>query len=113
MERAFEESEVFEVVKALNGDKAMGPNSFSLPFFQPCWEILKEDIMNVFHDIHARGKFERSLNATLIPLIPRKAGAVDIKDFCPISLARSVYKIISKSLANRLEAVLEKVISMS
>jgi hypothetical protein len=33
MERAFEESEVFEVVKALNKDKAPGPDSFSLAFF--------------------------------------------------------------------------------
>jgi hypothetical protein len=44
MERAFEDREVFEVMKALNGDK--GP----LTFFQTCWEVLKEDIMNVFHE---------------------------------------------------------------
>jgi len=34
LERAFEESEVFEVVKALKGDKASSPDSFSLAFFQ-------------------------------------------------------------------------------
>jgi hypothetical protein len=33
LERDFEESEVFEVVKNLNGDKAIGPNGFSLFFF--------------------------------------------------------------------------------
>jgi hypothetical protein len=43
-ERAFEEREVFEIMRALNGDK--GP----LTFFQTCWEVLKEDIMNVFHE---------------------------------------------------------------
>jgi hypothetical protein len=62
LERAFEESEVFEVVKALNSDKALGPDGYSMAFFQACWDVLKEDIMNVFHDFHTRGKFERSLN---------------------------------------------------
>jgi hypothetical protein len=33
LERAFEERKVFEVVKALNGDKTLGPDSFSLAFF--------------------------------------------------------------------------------
>jgi hypothetical protein len=33
MERAFEESEVFEVVKALNGSKSPSPDGFSLAFF--------------------------------------------------------------------------------
>jgi hypothetical protein len=36
MVRAFEESEAFEVVKALNGDKALGYDGFSLAFFQTC-----------------------------------------------------------------------------
>ncbi len=52
-----------------------------MAFFKACWDVLKEDIMNVFHDFHARGKFEISLNATFVALIPKKSGIVDIKDF--------------------------------
>jgi hypothetical protein len=52
---------------------------------------------------NGRGSFEKSINATFISLIPKKAGAVDIKDFRPISLVGGVYKIISKVLANRLK----------
>jgi hypothetical protein len=33
LEREFEESEVFEVVKTLNGDKASGSDGFSSEFF--------------------------------------------------------------------------------
>jgi hypothetical protein len=64
MERAFEESE------------ALCLDGFSLAFCQSCWEVLKEDSMNVFHEFHAQRKFERSLNATFISLIPKKVGAV-------------------------------------
>jgi hypothetical protein len=33
LERHFEESEVLEVVRDLNGDKALGPDRFSMAFF--------------------------------------------------------------------------------
>jgi hypothetical protein len=55
--------------------------------------------------------FEKSLNATFIALIPKKTGAIDLKDFHPISLASGVYKIIAKVLANRLKRVVKKIIS--
>lgn len=67
--------------------------------------------MNVLHEFHVQGKFERSLFATFIALLPKKAGVVDIKDFRLISLVGGVYKIIFKVLANWLKIVLEKVIS--
>jgi hypothetical protein len=63
---------------------------------------------NEFYD---QGIFEKSLNATFICLIPKKPGAVELKDFRPISLVGSVYKIMAKVLANRLSLVLAKIIS--
>ena len=49
--RAFEDDEVFELVKALSSDQALGLDNFSVAFFQACWDVPKEDIMNVFHDL--------------------------------------------------------------
>jgi hypothetical protein len=46
-----------------------------------------------------------------VSLTPKKAGAVDFKDFRPISLIGGMYKIISKVLANRLKSELGKVVS--
>jgi hypothetical protein len=103
--------EVLEVVKGMNSDKVPGPDGFSMAFFQACWDVIKVDIMGVFHDFHASSKFEKSLNATFIALIPKKSGAIDLKDFRPISLVSGVYKIIAKVLANRLRRVVEKIIS--
>jgi hypothetical protein len=69
--------------------------------------------MKVFYEFHARGLFEKSLNASFISLIPKNPGANSIKDFWPISLVDGIYKIIAKVLADRLKSVLEKVISKS
>ena len=67
--------------------------------------------MRVLNEFFSVGKFEKSINATFIALIPKKMGAVEIKDFRPISLVNGVYKIISKVLANRLGVVLGKIIT--
>jgi hypothetical protein len=111
LEAPFLEKEVKDVIFGMDGDKAPGPDGFSLAFFQACWEVLKIDIMAVFLDFHARGKFEKSLTSTFISLIPKVAGAAELKDFCPISLVSGIYKIISKVLANRLRLVMSKIIS--
>ncbi|XP_075662980.1 uncharacterized protein LOC142632471 [Castanea sativa] len=46
-------------------------------------------------------------------LIPKKNGASNIRDFRPISLMGSVYKILAKVYANRLKEVLDRLISES
>jgi hypothetical protein len=75
--------------------------------------VLKENIMKVFRDFHAKGKFERSFNATFIALISKILGVVDPKYFCLISPVSGIHKIIAKILANRLKMVLEKIVSKS
>jgi len=67
----------------------------------------------LWKEFYQHSKFEKSLNATFIALIPKKNGASDIRDFRPISLLGSVYKILATVLANRLKEVLDQLISES
>uniref|UniRef100_A0A2N9FU80 Reverse transcriptase domain-containing protein n=1 Tax=Fagus sylvatica TaxID=28930 RepID=A0A2N9FU80_FAGSY len=109
----FEESEIESVVQGCNGDKAPGPDGFSLAFFQSCWSVVRSDVLGVCQEFHGHCQFERSLNATFVSLIPKKHGADELKDFRPISLVGGMYKIIAKLLANRLAVILGKIISPS
>jgi hypothetical protein len=59
------------------------------------------------------GTFAYSLNATFVALIPKKQNATNIRDYRPISLVGSIYKILSKVLANRLKLVLDGLVSES
>jgi hypothetical protein len=112
LERPFDEEEIAKVVQGCNGDKAPGPDGFSLAFFQHCWSIVRTDVLAVCNEFHEYCQFERSLNATFVSLIPKKHGADQIKDFRPISLVGGMYKIIAKLLANRLGVVLGKIDSV-
>ena len=67
--------------------------------------------MAFFDHFHRSFEFERSLNASFLSLIPKKKyNALNIKDFRPISLVGSVYKLLSKVVANKLRWVLDKLI---
>ena len=109
LEKEFSKEEVFQVLKEMEGDKAPSPNGFTMAFFHKCCSIVEKDVMDFFDYFHRHSVFERSLNASFLTLIPKKCNAVNIKDFCSISLVGSVYKV----LANRLRAVLDNLISES
>ena len=65
--------------------------------------------MEMFRDSNVT--FIKSLNATFLVLISKKGDAKDLKDFRPISLLVSLYKILVRVLANRLKKVVGKVVS--
>ena len=107
LERRFEKEEILLAFNELAGDKALGPDGFSMAFFHHCWRVVESDVLVVFEEFYHHSKFEKSLNATFIAFIPKKNDASNIRDFRPISLVGSLYKILSKVLANRLKQGLD------
>ncbi|RVW43416.1 Transposon TX1 uncharacterized 149 kDa protein [Vitis vinifera] len=111
LETPFLEEEVFDALVGCNGDKAPGPDGFSMAFWLFAWEFVKADVMGFFKEFYENGKFVKSLNATFLVLIPKKVGAEALGDYRPISLVGSLYKWLAKVLANRLKKVVGKVVS--
>ena len=113
LERPFSEEEVVLALNQINGEKVSGPDGFTLAFFHHCWDVVKKEVLDSLQEFYVHETFERSLNSTFVVLIPKKVGASDVKDFRPISLIGSIYKIISKVLANRPREVLGSLLSPS
>lgn len=51
-----------------------------------------------------------NINHTFISLIPKVKSPTNPKNFCPISLCNVIYKIISKTIANRLKKIIPKLV---
>ena len=68
------------------------------------------DVMRMFKEFYDSGKFVRSLNTTFLVMILKK-GVEEFKDFRPISLLASLYKLVAKVLANRLKRVMSKLVN--
>ena len=107
LEGIFLEEEVLGALLELNGVKALGLDGFSMVFWHFSWEFVKFDVLNFFDEFHEHGRFVRNLNTTFLVLIPKKKGAVNLKDFRSISLVGSLYKWMTKVLVNRLKKVME------
>uniref|UniRef100_A0A2N9J5V1 Reverse transcriptase domain-containing protein n=1 Tax=Fagus sylvatica TaxID=28930 RepID=A0A2N9J5V1_FAGSY len=113
LDSRFDREEIIQVVKDLQEDKSPGPDGFNMAFFQKCWSVVESDVLGFFEEVYEHGTFAHSLNATFVALIPKKSNASNIRDFRPISLVGSVYKILAKVLANRLKRVLGGLVSES
>ena len=106
----FEVQEILESIKACAGDKAPGPDGYSMAFFNQCLDIIKPNLVATMQQFHKAERFEKSINATFVALIPKKVGAEELTYFRPISLIGGVYKIITKLLAERLKKVLHRLV---
>ena len=111
LERPFDEEEVKEAVFDCDGSKTPGPDGFSITVFQTQWDTVKNDIIKVFQEFYTSDIINAISNETYICLIPKKSNSCRVRDFRPISLMTSLYKIIAKVLAKRLQTVLGETIS--
>lgn len=62
------------------------------------------------HILNGKGKIAR-LNHAYIVLIPKVEKPRDVLEYRPISLCNIIYRIITKTIANRLKQILHAVIS--
>ncbi|GJZ36598.1 RNA-directed DNA polymerase, eukaryota, partial [Tanacetum coccineum] len=69
------------------------------------------DVVNAVKEFFSSSKFPPGSNSSFITLIPKSLDAKMVKDFRPISLIGSFYKIVAKILSNRLCIVVPDLIS--
>ena len=93
--------------------KCPGPDGINFGFIKDLWDIMKDDVMRFLVEFHRNGRLAKGINNTFIALIPKVDSPQRLSDFHSISLVGSLYKILSKVLANRLRLVMDSVISDS
>ncbi|KAG6424932.1 hypothetical protein SASPL_115355 [Salvia splendens] len=103
---------VDEINKALDDcDGSKAPNYDGFNFIKEMWQDFGGEVSTFILKFFDTGKLPNEINHTWVTLIPKVDGAIDIKDFRPISMIGSIYKIIAKILAKRIANVLPELIS--
>ncbi|GJW74963.1 RNA-directed DNA polymerase, eukaryota [Tanacetum coccineum] len=92
-------------------DKAPGPDGFTFGFYRRFWYLIDNDVYEAVKYFFIHGDIPKGCNSSFIALIPKIPDANLVKDFRPISLIGSLYKIIAKILANRLVGVLGDIVN--
>lgn len=85
-------------------------DGFNGLFIKKCWPIIKDDFLRLCRDF-AKGNLDlTSMNGSLITLIPKKDSPQTVHNFRPISLLNYSVKLLTKLIANRLQAMIWKVV---
>ena len=74
LEHPFSEEEIHRALIEMNGDKAPGPDGFTMTFWQRCWALVKEEVLELFKEFYEHSAFIKSINSTFLVLIPKKGG---------------------------------------
>eukprot|EP00253_Pinus_taeda_P013673 PITA_13673 len=106
LNRPVTKEEISDVLKEMQNGKGPGPDGFNVDFFKYCWNIVKQDTLNVVEDSRRNRTILKALNTYFISLIPKEDSALTPDMFRPIALCNVVYKIISKVVSNRLKPLL-------
>ena len=79
MTQPFSEIEIKEALFQIEKNKAAGPDKIPIEFYQHCWDIVKEDVVEMFNDFHAGNLEVSRLNYGIITLLPKVQDAEKIQ----------------------------------
>jgi len=107
----FTEKEIRDAIFDMEHNKAPGPDGFPAEFYQQFWDVIKGDLMQMFHDLHKDDLPLFSLNFGVITLVPKTQGASKIQQYRPICLLNVSFKIFTKVATIRINSVADHLIS--
>ena len=104
-------AECLKALKGMKPGKTPGSDGLPIEFYKVFWNEISDCLLNAINYAYIEGKFSISQRRGIIKLIPKKdAEPYFVKNWRPITLLNSDYKIAAKAIANRLQNVLPKLI---
>ena len=105
-------AECLQALKSMKSGKTPGSDGLPVEFYNVFWNEISDCLLNTINYSYTEGKFSISQRRGIIKLIPKKdAEPYFVKNWRPITLLNSDYKIAAKAIANRLQNVLPKLIN--
>ncbi|KAA3453752.1 reverse transcriptase [Gossypium australe] len=102
----FREDEVRTALKDMGPTKAPGLDGLPALFFQQYWHIMGKEVLDFCLGILNGNKVVDLANVTEIMLIPKTLNPSSLVNFRPISLCSVLYKIVAKTIANKMQNVI-------
>ncbi|KAK6125806.1 hypothetical protein DH2020_040450 [Rehmannia glutinosa] len=110
LNRHFETEKVVAALAQMHPTKSPGPDGMPALFYHKFWSFIKSDILSATLKILNNESSPKSINDTFIVLIPKKKKPERVTDYRPISLCNVIFKLVTKTIANRLKLILPDLI---
>ncbi len=111
-ERPLTRAECLVYLKSMENGKSPGSDGFTSEFYKFFWNDLGHYLIRSFNNAIALGELSITQRHGMIILLPKEDKIkLYLKNWRPITLLNSDYKIFSGALSNRLQVILQRVIS--
>lgn len=104
------EKEIEEVLFSLPANKAPGVDGVSAEAMRKTWPHMKKFYVSMVHKFWEEGVLAETVTEGMIRLIPKAVNKMELKDWRPLTMLTTDYKIIARILAGRLQLLLQKII---
>ena len=107
----FTKKEIREAIFDMEHNKTPGPDGSLAEFYQYFWEVIKGDLMNMFHDLHSGDLPLFSHNFGVITLLLKTRETNKIQQYRSICLLNVSFKIFTKMATGRINSVADHLTS--
>ena len=104
------EKEVFDTLKNLPRDKAVGPDGVPNEFYKTFGQMIAPQLTQVFNEAHLKGRLSKMTKCGTISLLYKKKARKDVRNYRPITLLNGDYKILTRTLCKRMKSVIGNVV---
>ncbi|OAE19803.1 hypothetical protein AXG93_715s1010 [Marchantia polymorpha subsp. ruderalis] len=104
------EKEIEDVLFALPLNKAPGVDGISAEALRKTWPHMKNFYLAMVAKFWEDGVLAETVTEGMIRLIPKSVNKLELKDWRPLTMLNTDYKIIAKILASRLQLLLPTII---
>ncbi len=102
--------EIRDAISAMPKGKTPRSNGIPTEFFQEFIDEISPTLLQAFSAMLRNGETSKLINKGLITLIPKSEDHAKLRNWRPITLLGSLYKILAKTLARRLQVFLPNII---
>lgn len=111
LENPLSRNEIFDVIKSMKMNKSPGFDGFPIEFYMVFWPDICDMLMDSYNNSLQNGVLSMSQRNGVITLLPKKdRNPLFVKNYRPITLLTTDYKILAKCLAIRMKRFIHDLI---
>ncbi|CAM2118676.1 unnamed protein product [Caretta caretta] len=103
-------AEFSEALRRMPTNKSPGMDGLTVEFYRAFWDILGPDLVTVSAESLQSGVLPLSCRRAVLALLPKKGDLRDLRNWRPVSLLSTDYKIVAKAISLRLGSVMADVV---
>ena len=105
------EDDCYKAVLSMQNNKAPGCDGLSSEFYKCFWPDIKDMLIESLNEGYTQGGLSESQRQGILTLLFKKGDRKILDNWRPISLLNTDYKILARVLSQRLQRVIQKIIS--